>query len=111
MEESVRQKQAKGNIKGTEIGLTIYTSKSTGWPKKRQSFSKLARKMEDGKYKWTYADRRLEEQEVINLIRYHQLSTDGCFIIVDDSVFNKIRTGPIEDHSPQRRDNRRKLSI
>lgn len=98
-------------IKGTEIGLVIYTSESVGWPKEKQSSNRLARKMEENKYKWTYADKLLEENEIINLVRNNHLNTDNCFMIVQDAIFNKIRTGLIEDRSPQQRtDNRRKLN-
>lgn len=48
-------------IKGTEIGLAVYTSKSNGWEKEQISYNKIARKMEEGRFKWTYTDKLFEE--------------------------------------------------
>lgn len=105
------QEQLHKITKGTDIGLKVYTSRRTGWPKRELTKKVLVKGIYDNKYKSTY----LEEEEIINMIHHHGIDLTYCFSVIEDSTFNKIRTGrtkqSIPPPIPQKRMASRKNSL
>lgn len=81
-------------IKGLDVGLMIAAKKSEGWPRDRTK-KKLLRGIEEKKYKFTYEDDALEEKDLLNLIATNSIDLTDCFMVLDDSIFDKIRSGLI----------------
>lgn len=88
--------------RGEEIGLMIYTKQSEGFPKKEEFTRQvLVAGLQNRKYKYTYANENLTEEEVIKMIENKSIEvTAHCFARVDASTFGKIRSGLIEEKTP-----------
>ena len=87
-------------LKGTEIGLQIITKKSEGWPREILNIRTLKKGMENGLYKWRYTNTAYSEQEIYHYICNNEISLNNCWCIIDDSQFNKIRSGQINERTP-----------
>lgn len=86
--------------KGSEIGLKVYTPKATGWPKTELTKKALVKGITENKYKFTYLDEKLEEEDIISMINENTMDLTDCFSIIEDSTFNKIRTGRTRQSTP-----------
>lgn len=87
-------------IEGRELGLEVMVSKSTGWPKESFSLRELTRGMLEGTYKWTYSSKRHTDEEIYKLISNNEVKMEGCWKVVDDQSFRKIRNGYKEEKTP-----------
>ncbi len=90
----------------------MYTSQERGWPKETFTTGDLIRSLESRKYKWTYTDSKMTEEEVIRLIKNSDIELRGCWNVIEAGPFRKLRSGLVEERSPmKRREQRhRKLS-
>lgn len=96
------QGKRKYGMRGEDIGLMIYTKQAVGWPKK-DDFSKqvLLQGIKDRKYKYTYTNKDLKDEDIINMIQNKILDvTKYCFAQVDNSTYSKIRSGLTEERTP-----------
>ena len=93
----------KNIVKSEEIGLTLYTKKSVGWPEGDELGKKeLIKGIKTKKYKYTYTAKEISEEELIRLIENKQLEVSKTNMnTIDDSMFSKIREGLKEDRSPR----------
>lgn len=89
----------KPNMTAKDIGLMIITSKAQGWPQNMNTES-LATAMTENKIKFTFTDDMFEDQEVIGLVRDNLIQLKECFSIIDNTLFNKLRSGLLKIHSP-----------
>lgn len=109
-----KEKQTKAT-KGTDIGLKVYTPRTTGWPKGELTTKALVKGIQDNKYKFTYLDNELEEEDIINMINHNSIDLTDCFSVIEDSTYNKIRTGLTRQSTPpsvpHKRSNYRKNSF
>ena len=90
-------------IKGQDINLRILTPRSRGWPKGELTNKGLIRGIQDRKYKYTYTDEKVEEEDIIRSISTNKIDLKDCFSIVEDSLFNKVRSGRIAERTPPAR--------
>lgn len=101
-----RQEKSQGAIakrkktKAKDIGLTIITPKSTGWPQGLLSKKALMKGLQENKYKYTYKDITITDEELMNLINEDNIDLEDCFKIEEDSIFRKIRSGLTQERSP-----------
>lgn len=101
-ERVMKQRRRRYQCKAEDIGLTIYTKESEGWPRKEQfTRNVLIRGFESKKFKYTYTDKHTTEEEVIQKIDNRTMDiSDRCFVLVDNSSFSKIRSGRVEEKTP-----------
>lgn len=98
-------------ISAKEIGITIYTSESTGWPKQTLTKTDLIEALEKRKYKLTYSNKSYTYFQIIQLIMDDKIVLEKCWEKIDDTQFNKIRYGTnIERTPPPRKEKQRKNS-
>lgn len=100
MQESIMtQGKRQYQISGEDIGLTIYTKQNEGWPTKVEFTRQvLVKGLQSKKYKYTYTDHELTEEDVIRMIEKKTMDiTAHCFAKVDNTTFSKIRAGLIEE--------------
>lgn len=93
-------------MEAQDIGLNIITSESQGWKKGLTNVSQ-AEAIRENKVKFTYADNRFEEEEIIDLIENNLIQLKDCFSIMDNTIFKKLRSGLTRLHSPSERQDRR----
>lgn len=114
--KAIKQNQEKHQklTKGTDIGLKVYTPRATGWPKVELTKKGLVKGIRDNKYKFTYLE-DIDEEEIIAMINNNTIDLTDCFSIIEDSTFNKIRTGRTRQSTPppvpQKRMSHRKNSL
>ncbi len=80
-------------VSAKEIGLKIYTMKSTGGPKGLLTKGAILKGIEDGKYKWSYNHKELSEEEVMGKFIFNQIDIQDCFHILDDRLFYATESG------------------
>lgn len=97
--KTTQEKQHK-ITKGTDIGLKIYTPRTTGWPKSELTKKALVKGIYENKYKFTYLEESVEDEDIINMINSNSIDMTDCFSIIEDSTFNKIRTGRTRQRTP-----------
>ena len=108
-EEGIKITQVDQSLKGTELGMKIHTSKSTGWPKGTLTLKHITRNLKEGKYKYTYTYPQIEDSEMMSLLTNNCIElTPDCFEMQDDGVFRKIRPGLVEELTPPRGKEERK---
>lgn len=111
LRKEVQEKQKNQRmIKGGEIGLNIYTTKSEGWPKTTLTKKNLLRGIEENKYKYTYTNEMMEDEEIMNLIKSNEIDLTDCFDILEDTMFSKISSGKIKEISPSPQERQREIS-
>lgn len=88
-------------IKSSDLGMNIYTPRSVWWPKGSLTLKQITKNLREGKYKYKYTDKRIKEDEVINIMTNKVIEiTKNCFVIIENSIFIKIRPGMIKEHIP-----------
>lgn len=55
--------------------------------------------IEERKYKYTYTDDRLDDTEL--MMEANSVDLTNCFVTEEDSVYNIMRTGLLEERTPQ----------
>lgn len=90
----------KRKIKGLDMGLTIYSSQSTGFPTEPISDQHLSKGIQERKYKYTYRDDNVNDEDILRMIEGNTIDLTQCFAIEEDSVFKRIRSGLTEERSP-----------
>lgn len=101
-ETMMTQGKRKYQLKGEDIGLTLYTKQSEGWPTK-EDFTRqvLVKGLQDKKCKYIYTNHKLSDYDVIRMIEKTIMDiTAQCFAKVDNSTFSKIRSDLIEKKTP-----------
>ncbi len=93
------QENTKKQLDCNDIELEIISKESNGWPDNIQ-LSHLVTGIEDGTYKFAYNEPTIEAHEVLDLIENGEITMHDCFIILEDSIFRKIRSGQIKERSP-----------
>lgn len=53
----------------------------------------------ENKYKYTYNDEMIED-EVTNTTNHNAVQITDCFTVIDNTIFNKIRTGRKRQRTP-----------
>lgn len=56
--------------------------------------------LQENKYRFTYFEEVLEEEEIINMINRNSRDVTDCFSIIEDRKFNKTRTGRTRQRTP-----------
>lgn len=95
-----KHRKSLSRITGKDIGLTIYTSKSKGWPEFPMRKQALLKGMDDKVIKWTYNDPNIREKEIMEKIVFGQIDLSDCFQIIEDDMFRKTKSGLLEERSP-----------
>ena len=54
----------------------------------------------DSSIKYTFTDPLISETEIMERLAFGSIDLTGCFDVVDDGVFRKIRQGLITELSP-----------
>lgn len=100
-EEEIEITQDEQTVEGKEVGLKIYTSKSTGWPKSTLTLKNITDGLNKGTYKYTYTYQDIDESEMLKLLTNSCVDINHeCFLTLDDGVFRKVRSGLIEERTP-----------
>lgn len=108
-EAEERQPTINCKFSGKKIGLQIITRESRGWPENGFDMDELIDGLQRRDYKWTYTSNELEEEEVFQKINRNEIDLKNCWTIVQDSTYNKIRSGHLKERSPlPNRDPRRR---
>lgn len=89
----------KKKVKGTDMGLTLITPRSIGWPKELDE-QQILKGIQENKYKFTYTDDKIDDTELLILIEGGAIDFTNCFTMAEDSIFSKIRSGLVEDKTP-----------
>lgn len=95
----------KKGIKESDVGLTVYTSEFTGWPQGKINEKQILKGIKEKKYKYIYRDDNVNDTEVLVLIEGNAIDLTNCFAIEEDSVFNRIRSGLLEEKTRHQRIN------
>lgn len=94
-------------MKGDEVGVKLYTKQSVGCPKNEElSRHDLLANIKKKKYKFTFTDNNLKDDDLLKMIENKAIEFPSrCFQIIDNSAFNKIRNGLMEQkpHHPVKR--------
>lgn len=102
-QEDISQKEMPPleKISGEAIGLQIITKKSEGWPKE-QTFSlhRLKVGIDNGLYKFRYRNPTYTEEEILLYILNNDIDLTNCWCTTDDTQFNKIRNGLLQELTP-----------
>ncbi len=90
----------KDVVEAKDLGLKLYTTNEKGCPK--ENFT-----VRDNKYKFTYEDNMLDDEEIYNLILSNKIILKGCWNKIEIDEYRKIRSGLVKGRSPPgRRDPR-----
>lgn len=89
-----------------DIELEIITKVSNGWPE-NINLSQLTSGIEREIYKYTYNEKMLKPEEVIDLLKKGEIILEECWRTVEDSVFRKIRSGHTNERTPPPRETRK----
>ena len=96
-----QQIKEKDIIESTKIGLHIYTTKEQGWPKEEFTVDTLVHNMRNNKYKYTYEDDSLDDEELFNLMLTNKITyKEECWQKIDKDAFRKLRSGLKKERSP-----------
>lgn len=79
---------------GLEIELMIAAKKSEGLPK-GLSRKNIIKCIEGKKLKYTYEKDCIEEEDLLKLREKNKIDLTDCFTVIDDAIFDKIRSGLI----------------
>lgn len=85
---------------GTDTGLKVYTPKSKGWAEVPLRNNSLLRGIEEKEIKWTYTDSTIKEKDVMEKFVFGLIDLTDYFYLIDDDLFQKIKTGLIKERSP-----------
>lgn len=97
---SKAEKQHPEMLKVSEIGLKIYSPKSTGWPKTTLSLKQITKSLTEGKQKFTYTYDMINEEDMPSMITNNCTEiTNYSFKVTEDSLFRKARPGLIEEYT------------
>lgn len=108
-EEEEEQPTINCKFSGKNIGLQIITRESRGWPRNGFDVDELIDGLQRRDYKWTFTSNELDEEEVFQKINRNEIDLKNCWKIVEDSTYNKIRSGHLRERSPvPNRDPRRR---
>ena len=78
---------------GRDIQLHIYNFEATGWPE-NISTRDLTKGILESKYKYTYSDHTIDENEILISIGSNEIILDSSvWHKVEVNIFNKIRSG------------------
>lgn len=93
--------QEEQTLEEKEIGLKIFTSRTTGWPKTTITPKHITEGIRKGTYKYTYTYPNIDENEMLKLLTKSCININReCFLTLDDGMFRKVRSGLIEDRTP-----------
>lgn len=92
-----------GNLKAKDIGLTIHTTTSTGWPKSTLTKTRLIKGIEERKYKITFTSHNTDYTSIMEAIKNEEIELDECWSTLDDCQFRKLRAGRIMERTPPSR--------
>ncbi|MPC37987.1 hypothetical protein E2C01_031483 [Portunus trituberculatus] len=87
-------------ISGTHLGMQIITKKSEGWPKDTFSLNYLKTAIDKGRFKWRFNNTVYNEKEIYSHLKNNDIDLVNCWCIMDDALFNKIRSGKTEERTP-----------
>lgn len=87
----------KNVTKGDDISLVIYTPVSEGWPRVTLTKRNLLKGIEERKYKFTYTNEMVDEEEIKNMISTNSIDLTHCFDTLEDGIFRKLRSGLIKE--------------
>ena len=82
-----------------DLGLHFFTTAEKEWPPKIQT-GDLLKGIKNKKYKWTYTNKKYEEEQILHKIEHGEISLTNCFFTVGPDEFRKIRPGLIQERSP-----------
>ena len=85
--------------KAIDLGLHFFTTTEKEWPPKIPT-GELLQGIKNKKYKWTYTNKKYEEEQILHKIEHGEISLTHCFFTVRPDEFRKIRPGLIQERSP-----------
>ena len=85
--------------KAQDLGLHFFTSTGNDWPPKIPT-AELLKGIKSKKYKWTYTNKKYDEEQILRKIENGEISLTYCFFTVESDEFRKIRPGLIQERSP-----------
>lgn len=90
-----------------DIDLQFFTTEEKGWPQRNFSLDDLIKGIYQSKYKYTYADIRYTEEDVLDFIKNGEIKLSKCWNSVGKDTYRKIRNGLLQERSPlEERDSR-----
>ena len=92
----------KCTVSAETFGLSLISKESVGWPDEKEiDTEELVKGLRKKKYKLTYTDKDITEEDLIRWIEGKMLYIpETCLTIAEDSIFGKIREGLQEERSP-----------
>lgn len=66
--EKIEITQNEQKLTAKELGLKIYTNKTTGWPKHTLTLKEVTDKLKEGKCKYSYTYAEIDESEMMKLL-------------------------------------------
>ena len=91
--EPVKGKPKQTKISGHDIGLSIYTTRTLGFPENPLKKHSLLEGIRNGTIKYTYTEGNLKESELMEKFVFGMVDTTECLFLVDVDRFRKIKTG------------------
>ncbi len=82
-----------------DLGLKFFTTKAIGWPH-NFSTEELIQEVRSKKLKWTYTNKKYNEEQILRKTEKGEINLSGCSFSVETDEFRKIRPGLIQEHSP-----------
>ena len=98
--EKAKPKQTK--ISGHDIGLSIYTPRTLGYPENPLKKHSLLEGIRNKTIKYTYDDANLSENVLMEKFVFGLVDTTECLFIVDVDRFRKIKNGLRDIFKPSR---------
>lgn len=106
--EQSRGRRRRRKAKGTDLGLTIYTSEAKGLFTENITTQQLLKGIEDKTFKYTFTDDRIDDTEILVMLEANSIDLTNCFAIEEDGVYNKIRNGLVQERTPPQNQKQRK---
>ena len=97
-----KTKSKKTKISGQDIGLTIYTTRTLGFPEIPLKKHSLLEGIRNKTIKYTYENARYTESEIMERFVFGLVDTTDCLVEVEVDRFRKIQTGLKEMHRSNR---------
>ena len=105
--ERSRSRQRKNTenetIKDTDIGLTIYTSESNGWPRETLTRKKLMENIDNKLYVVKYESKDIDYFAILDLLNKGKIELTKCWKTIEDAQFRKLRPGKTLERTPPNR--------
>ena len=79
--------------------MKFFSTKARGWPK-NYSTGKLIQNVRGNTVKWTYTNKAIDEEQVLQKTERGEMKMISCFFLVEDDEFRKIKSGLIQERSP-----------